>query len=347
MTKQLAQLFILVIIFCSCKRNIDSHPERLEVKIERVTFEYDYNFDDVLSFNNNYLFRNSCSIDDSCELILTDKKINVNQKITKYLNEKRFQLRSIWVHKDTVFGNCYTRINDKTIGHTIYYFTLREHCWKQLYAGTIQKKYYSSFNFDLDIPFYEDKHYRIRTISDGEFGGATYFFNKKTNKIFSCPTSDVKSIHKIQNIYYILSSLPHMSGSTQLISIENPEKLFHIKSMQNIDLAAWHWNEEDLKKVPNCDQGVTTLIDTSEILTSASFVKNNTIYCIYSDLKKTYLGYVSHNKIVKIKEVLNKITYYGNTRNIKSNPSLFPFKAQRNRGFFEISNSKIRIVTLK
>lgn len=336
-------IILLSVFLISCMGKKKFSPAK--IKIETVSINYDCSIKDVVRFDNKYLIQNDV-YEEGIEFVLLNDNFKRDKKYVHHLNQKDFEFRSIWVNGDTIFGNRFIgTVYDEMLMYQIYYFTSKTLKWNLISEKQILAKNYSSG--DLDIPFYEDGKYKVRAVSAGEFGGAVYFLNKKTHKTFSCPSMSTKNVFKMENCYYILSSLPHMTGSTQLLKIADPEKMYKIKTKNQLENPSWYYNEKTEKYIGGCFDGVETIIDTFSILTTASFVKDNTIYCIYSDGKKTFLGFVRNDKIYKIKKIIDNVTYYGKIRNIKSNKNIFPTRSREISGFYVIQDSVIKIIKLK
>lgn len=72
---------------------------------------------------------------------------------------------------------------------------------------------------------FEDDKYIVFGDCHGEWGGTVYFFNKITKKTYFTEATCANTVTKINGKYLVLSDLGHMSGSTDLKEIENPDRL--------------------------------------------------------------------------------------------------------------------------
>jgi hypothetical protein len=72
---------------------------------------------------------------------------------------------------------------------------------------------------------FEDDKYIVFFDCHGEWGGTVYFFNKSTQKTYFTEATCANTITKKGGKYFVLSKLGHMSGSSDLKEIENPDKL--------------------------------------------------------------------------------------------------------------------------
>src|SRR5690606_24452109 len=73
--------------------------------------------------------------------------------------------------------------------------------------------------------FFEDENYIVTSECRGEFGGEIYFKNKKTNVttigLATCPVI----INKLENAYYLTTSLLHGTGFFKFSEISDPDQL--------------------------------------------------------------------------------------------------------------------------
>jgi hypothetical protein len=72
---------------------------------------------------------------------------------------------------------------------------------------------------------FEDDEFVVFKDCHGEFGGTVYFFDKTSGEICFTESTCANSVFKKDGKYLVLSHLGHMSGSSELKSIESPLKL--------------------------------------------------------------------------------------------------------------------------
>jgi hypothetical protein len=73
--------------------------------------------------------------------------------------------------------------------------------------------------------FFEDDAYTVTRTCSGEWGGTIRFTDKKTKIEYSCESICPVSVSKNDGAYIVTSSLAHLSGSTEIITIEDPKAM--------------------------------------------------------------------------------------------------------------------------
>lgn len=133
-----------------------------------------------------------------------------------------------------------------------------------------------------DNTIYEDDNYIISRKSYGEFGGFVYFTDKKTGaKYETLCLCDIMANY-FQNKYYITSYLPHKSGFSSIIEIDNPHSLSlatpeKIERMEETYLSTYiDENKEQLHS------GSRIILDKSEIQIHATFIHKGRLLAIYT-----------------------------------------------------------------
>jgi len=116
--------------------------------------------------------------------------------------------------------------------------------------------------------FYEDDDYLVSRSCSGEWGGSAYFTDKKSKKKYECAATCPIIINKLDNCYYLTTTLGHLIGFTKILKIDNPTLLQPFKGRKG--------------KESISEKGVTVLTEKSFALTITSFAYNNTLYHIVS-----------------------------------------------------------------
>lgn len=88
-------------------------------------------------------------------------------------------------------------------------------------------------------PLYEDEDYFCYSECHGEWGGMIYFFDKRTGSTYFTGAGCARSVLKKAGKYYVLSSLRHMSGSSDLVEIADPRKLSECASEMSYETVRW------------------------------------------------------------------------------------------------------------
>ena len=199
----------------------------------------------------------------------------------KKINTKRFQYH--WLLDDKLVA----------ISEGKYYTLNTEDVWVE-YTETIPLK--------SQPKLFEDSLYLSFCDCYGEFGGTVYFYNKKTKNIHFTSATCANTIFKENNTYFILSHLGHMSGSTELKSIFNPNELpiiepENVNKWHSYEVDGWEaggaWGDLDSSGKTN------TIFDYHGIEIFSTFVfQGRTVYLI--DLNERIFLAEIENNIIKI-----------------------------------------------
>jgi hypothetical protein len=335
-------LYILIsLLLFSCSEKLETVefvPEKFQ--IDTVTIELNYTPRDIIQFKDGFLCRISPYNDDSLQLIYLDNKFQVNYVITKELN---FGLgnyaNAIWTSSDTLFTICGLRNYD------LRYRTNKN--WVVLDTGSTNKQNY--MHHEKNLPIYEDSEFRVNSCCRGEFGGAVFFYDKKSKKTYSCPATCLSGIQKFNNSFYISSSL----YSASVIKIDNPRNLYEIKNELQLMDCSWYDiysdkpNDVEIKHPKDYDKGFESVLDTFDISILGSFELKNHLYWVYSDTKSAYVGYINDKRLQPIDTIYKKRMYLNEVRDLKHNSNILPIRSREMKGLIILEGNKIRIVEFK
>jgi len=172
---------------------------------------------------------------------------------------------------------------------------------------------------------YEDSIYVVSKTCNGEFGGKVIFKSKKTGIEYFTESTCPLVVHKLNNKYYVTSTLLHLTGSSSVIEICDPEKIggdsIYLKGIKIIASII----------------GTTTL---------SSFPYKGELYHIMADYDKTYLAKIENNKYVTIDTVSNKsIRTYNPRVFVTDNGHFITFFNYRDvEGYIDIFENQITVV---
>ena len=261
-------------------------------------------------------------------------------KTNKFNHDLKY-VRSIWTIHDTLFV---------TDIYTVKYW--KNNQWNFYKTLSVEDKTNFMSN-ELNYPIYEDDQFVVKSCSRGEFGGAVYFNDKKSGKTYSCEATSIISVNKIVGSYYVTSSLPHGSGFTKVIKIDDPRNLYEIKKKSQLVDCGWYDiysndpRNEEIKHPLGYDKGFKILIDTMDIMIIGAFVSKDHLYHIFSDTKNTYLGYFDNKKPIILDTIINKVSWYGSVRDIQNNSNLFPINSRYLNGVILKEGNKIKLIEFK
>ncbi|NDV69889.1 hypothetical protein [Dysgonomonas sp. 25] len=171
------------------------------------------------------------------------------------------------------------------------------------YTGTKFERYNKKIK---QKPFFEDKQYLVETLCNGEWGGEAWFTDKRTKKKYACEATCPFIINKINNTYYLTTSLLHLTAFTAILEINDPSSLPLYQKRRNIS--------EHPDRLPiSPDSPNRTVIDSVGFMTMTSFVYNEELYHIGSKVdylspnytEATNLYKVTKNELVLIEKIAN------------------------------------------
>jgi hypothetical protein len=132
---------------------------------------------------------------------------------------------------------------------------------------------------NLAVHKHDDETYSISCGCNGEWGGFVNFVDKRTNKSYKLESTCPKMIDFRDGKYYILSSLAHGGGYTNLKSVVTPNQITD-------------------------SSGYNTILDTNGIIANLMFPFKDKNYMIYSTDSVTILGILEENKPLKMLDTL-------------------------------------------
>jgi hypothetical protein len=186
--------------------------------------------------------------------------------------------------------------------------------------------------------FYEDENYTVSDSCRGEFGGNIYFKDKVTKEQYSLHATCPLIINKLNNIYYLTTSLAHMSGFCSLYEIDDP------KELTKVDISDFN-DYGNMKSV----LGAKPLINEIGSTILISFIYKEKLYHIVSDRDKTYVAERETAELKRIQQVteLRMYSYGSETCKTKENHYAAIFQTNKNQGYIEIYENKIKIILYK
>lgn len=221
---------------------------------------------------------------------------------------------------------------------------------KQSFNLNIENYSWNKINKTDDLIF-EDSCFYVYSLDFGEWGGKTWFKDKKTGNQFvlECTTP---LINKIYNTYYLTNSF-------QVLKIKNPKELTKCDrdvTYENIEKSGkyytWHSQPKGFEVIyENKDIDHFDFSYFPNIV--SSFVFKNELLHIYETDTATYLSRIENNKIQPIEKILDDskffYKYYSyRCKNLNGSNKLLKFKTKNNQinGLTTIKENQIHITYL-
>lgn len=202
-----------------------------------------------------------------------------------------------------------------------------------------------------DDLIWEDSDFYTYSLDFGEWGGKTWFKDKKTDSQYVLE-STTPLINKIDNTYYLTNSF-------QVLKIDNPKKLTKCDSdvtYENIEKTGnnYSWYSESKGyEVIYKDENADYFDFSYHPSIVSSFVYNDEILHIFETDTATYLSRILNNKIQHFEKILDDVKFYNwhfsyRCKNLNGSNELLKFKTSNDQiyGLTTIKGNKIYATVL-
>ena len=251
----------------------------------------------------------------------TESKIVVPEKLQTFYYD-------LYVKNDTIFTTEYYEQNT---------FHLENNKWIETKKA-------------IDL-FYEDDNYNVYSLDFGEWGGVTWFNDKKNNKQYEFAGSS-PIINKLENAYFV-------TLENKILKIANPQKMELSKEPYDYKKAVL--TENYFRQGSNSLKGAEIIYEyknddyfNPKFSFATSFISNNKLYHIYKDSISTKIGIVSDEKLTKVYDLQTDIIPYhwnydwrNQIQKNKYQTIQFSTKKENEYGILEINENDILVTTFK
>lgn len=200
-----------------------------------------------------------------------------------------------------------------------------------------------------DTSFFEDEKYVVRKTCRGEWGGTIWFKNKKSGKEYSCKSSCPVVINFIDGKYIVTNTLSHRFDFSQIIEIANPNLLSVFKYPKKQILNGRFYPSTGADFESQSTKGSRQLLDSTGILTLASFPYKGFLYHIITDAHKTFVAKIVNKTFVTIDTISNESISTSDPEVIRTvdDHYIVFFNNNRVNGYMDIIDNKINIIRFK
>ncbi len=311
-------------------------------QVDSTIISLNYTPRDIIQYKDGYLCRVRRYHEDSMDLIYLNNQFEIQYDFSRTLNESLGKgVNAIWTSNDTLFA---------IQGYRYYEVSYwANNNWQVVDSGSMTKENY--MHQEQNYPIFEDENYVVSSCCKGEFGGAVYFKDKSSQRIFSCEATCIAGVHKIGGSYFVTSSLAHGSGFAKLIEIRDPKKLYEIKDQKQLLDCSWYdiYPDDPRDQISHpvgytSSRGLEILLDTMGVFILGSFNFENHLYHIYSDMNNAYIGYQNNGVLIPIDTIYNKPMWLSEVRDLEHNANIFPIRSREMKGIILIEGNKLKIV---
>lgn len=185
-----------------------------------------------------------------------------------------------------------------------------------------------------ETAFYEDEYYTVYRKCRGEWGGAVIFENKQSGNKYICESTCPVTINRFKDVYYVTNTLHHLSPSTEILSIKNPENL---RTATDEDL-----QRKFFENVGTL--GTEKIIKQYQVSCLYSFVYNDRLYHITADNEGTFISEIAGGTFKKLQQLSDHelLTYNSKTAK-EGNRILIGFNSNELSGYVELQGDLITV----
>lgn len=155
---------------------------------------------------------------------------------------------------------------------------------------------------------YQDEYFNITSCCVGEWGGAIFFKDKQTGRVYSTESTCLLEIDVFDKSYYIFNYLGHMRGFSSIVKVKDVKKL----PLFNPDSSIYwcNWYEDKYRKVKFEDHDSVnryllgnspdnlTLLDTISLRLLSGKVNELGIHILYQSEGRIKKGRINEGKII-------------------------------------------------
>lgn len=328
---RLIQLILALLIGMACNKQSGNDV----FKINSYSIAINGSVKSTIYYKGNFY-----CLTDSGKFVCLSEGFEINRPLTDSINQRQFDY--FYLGNDTLIAGNYSE--DTTAKNLFLDNNLK---WKRLtrnqYGGGV---------------IYEDDLYTVESCCVGEFGGAAFFKDKRTKRVFSCPATCATAVNKFNNSYYLTNSLNHLSGFSEFLKIDDPSKLYELTADSLKNHCNWWMSlipEEDhsdrkkyTKSKARFETGTQKIFDTIGVISLTSFIYNDKLYHVNYDMQKAFISTLQENTLITLDTITNKSLWSYNGYNRKyGEMQLFSFSNDETSGFLVARNNTVSLILFK
>lgn len=202
-----------------------------------------------------------------------------------------------------------------------------------------------------DDLIFEDEIFQVYSLDFGEWGGKTWFKEKKTGQEYVLEAS-TPLVNKIDSTYYLTNSF-------EVLKIKNPQLLNKCTddiTYENIELTgkshSWYGDPIGFEVIYQ-DTTINFFNFDNKPGIVSSFVSDNELLHIYDTDTATYIASHTRYSIEPIQNIMDNIRFYNwhysyRCANLKGNNELLKFLTEKEQmfGLLEMTDNEIHVLVL-
>jgi len=278
----------------SCKRTSQEKAvEPLNFVIRSINLDFDTTVRSVALWQGNLM----CLLDNG-RIVALDTEYKRLAKLERLVNKRKFEY--MFSLGDSLFV-----ANDRFV----FYFDT---------ASILQE--YSNVQSMYGEELYEDSSYYIYACCAGEFGGAVFFRNKKSDKFYSYYATCASQVLKFQGQYVVCNNLAHLQGSTGFLFVPNPETLFMLNDEKQRNHCNWYVEVDSLKVDwdKRLKKGTRSYEGPNATMSLMSFIVGDSLYSMLTNDSSTFISVHRGDTIVERQKILSQNVVFHHTYIVQS-----------------------------
>jgi len=316
----------LTFITASCQ------PQELNVNIENFEINIPGNPGPWLKYNENFYCyfktdNDKFSSGSNHQFYILDKNGTIKSKIEVPQKLQTFYY-DLYIKNDTIFTTEY-------YNHNTFYLDQTNNIWIETNKG-------------IDL-YFEDNNYSVYSLDFGEWGGVTWFKNKKTDKQYEVgATSPV--VNKLNDTYYL-------TAGKSVLKIIDPTGLVESKDPYNYQKAVADLDNRYRREGNYSTKGAEIIFKYENddyfnptFSFGTSFISNDKLFHLYKDSISTKIGIIENKKLIPVYEFDSKIRpfqWHYDTRNPIQNNNFQSIQFQTDQdsvyGIIEINKNDVKV----
>jgi hypothetical protein len=183
---------------------------------------------------------------------------------------------------------------------------------------------------------YQDSLYYVSGCCAGEWGGSVFFFNKKTERVYSYPATCPAQVLRFKNEYIVCNYLEHIGLSMSFLAIKNPDKIYELKEDSLKNFCNWHITVDSIKEGywnKKSDDNVR-YYKSYDVMPLGTFSYQDSLYSILYTDSSTVLAVHRKDTVLTREILLDKpLRFHQSTKYPLKNKTVFLYRLTEGSAF--------------
>ncbi|MBP7557193.1 MAG: hypothetical protein KA821_13045 [Chitinophagaceae bacterium] len=161
--------------------------------------------------------------------------------------------------------------------------------------------------FKYGSPMYADSAYEVYGCGAGEWGGAVFFYDKRTDTTYTYESTAPQQVLRVGDWYIVSNYLAHLSGLSDFLTVADPRQLYVYSVTGPVLHCNWYYNDTLAKLLKNKTVSPSSAKIYGVPVPAAnltSFLIDTSLYSIYTTQSGTYLARHSADTLINTDTLL-------------------------------------------